>query len=558
MFNGKLQSLGTKKTTSDTAKNNLANPFLNAGLKKSAETLSGNGALKYSTTGNPFVDQFSFIGSYKQPRSFQDIEKDCEILWADSGENCVKFIYYIRLITRKVQLFDGYTTKDTQKGGQLKHEGIMRMIWLHQKAPKVFWKNIGLFVSVGSWQDIIKMLQYDLIHHNWENKVLDWKRFGALILSGLANENTSELLKKYLPQIKANSACKTVEAEADNMIAKWICNLVYGTKEGSSSYKKYRTLKTSGTAHGWQKLISQGKHNLIDFSTIHGRALTLLSRSKFLKNQGLEEKYEQWITKPETEVKYTGFIHELFQKLPTTLSGLSVAERDTINKQFETYLNKGGQYKMEKIIVVRDISNSMGATCTGTTLSCYNIAKILALYFSFYLKDEFSNSYIEFNSKSKLCNWTGNTPLERFYNDNSKFIGKTNFMGVIELFCELKKTGIPQESYPTTIVCLSDGEFNPTQLDKTNVEAALDMLRNSDFSNEYVNNFKIILWNLNSKYYGKNTGKKFETFGIDVPNVYYFGGFSPEVISFLTNEIKNASQIVDESLSQEILEMIKM
>lgn len=558
MFSNKLNTLNLNKTTSDTAKNNLANPFLNAGLKKSAETLSGNGALKYSTTGNPFVDQFSFIGSYKQPRSFQDIEKDCEILWADSGENCVKFIYYIRLITRKVQLFDGYTTKDTQKGGQLKHEGIMRMIWLHQKAPKVFWKNIGLFVSVGSWQDIIKMLQYDLIHHNWENKVLDWKRFGALILSGLANENTSELLKKYLPQIKANSACKTVEAEADNMIAKWICNLVFGTKEGSSSYKKYRALKTSGTAHEWQKLISQGKHNLIDFSTIHGRALTLLSRSKFLKNQGLEEKYEQWITKPETkDVKVNSFVHELFSNLPGALSELNKGTQETINKQFASLVKKGGENQGTKLMVVRDISRSMGATCRGTNMSCYNVAKALALYFSEFLDGPFANSFIQFHSVAEMKNWGDGSPLEKWYNDNGNFIGKTDFQRVIQLLCDIKASGVDESYFPKGLLLISDTEFNRAQLGKTNVEVALETLRRAGFSEDYVNNFILVLWNLNSEFYGKTTGKKFETYG-DVKNVFYFGCFSPETISFLTSKISTASEIVTEALSQEVLSYIKI
>lgn len=52
MFTAKKQKLFdvNKNKTSET------NSFVEAGLKKSAETLSQNGALKYSTTGNPFVD----------------------------------------------------------------------------------------------------------------------------------------------------------------------------------------------------------------------------------------------------------------------------------------------------------------------------------------------------------------------------------------------------------------------------------------------------------------------------------------------------------------------
>ncbi|WP_219119438.1 hypothetical protein, partial [Klebsiella pneumoniae] len=149
----------------------------------------------------------------------------------------------------------------------------------------------------------------------WEGRQLNWKKFGDLVLSGLENSNSSELVKKYLPQIKANSACKTVEAQADNMIAKWVCSLLFGNKGEStgSTYKQYRKLKNSGTAHEWQKLISQKNFDAIDFGKIHGRALSKLVQSKFLFNQKLSDKYAAWITSPETkDVKYTGFVHELF------------------------------------------------------------------------------------------------------------------------------------------------------------------------------------------------------------------------------------------------------
>ena len=556
MFSAKLKTLNLSTNTS--VKNNLANAFVNAGLKKGAETLSGNGALKFSSSGSPFVDQFSFLGSYKKPRSFEEIEKDCELLWAEDQLKCVKFIHYIRLITRKVQLFNGHTTEVSQKGAQLKHEGIMRMIWLHQKAPKTFWKNIGLFVSVGSYADVIKMLQYDLTHHNWDKKVLDWRKFGGFILSSLGNENTSELLKKYLPQIKANSACKTVEAEADNIIAKWICSLVFGEKDkNGSTYKKYRKLKSGGTAHDFQKLISQQKYDLLDFSKIHGRALSLMVRSNFLKNHNLEERYNKWIEKPETEVKYTGFVTDLFTKLPAAQSGLTKAEIDTINKQFDTLVEKGGKAEMNDIIVARDISNSMSALATGTTMNCFSVAKAIGLYFSKYLDGAFKDSYIEFRSKAKMAQYKGDTVLDRWYNDQSRFNGSTNFQNIFDLFCEIKEQGVIELDFPKTLLCISDGEFNPAQLGKTNVETALNKLRNAGFSEEYVSNFKIVLWNLQSSYYGKNTGKKFESFG-EVPNVYYLSGYSPEAISFLTSKIKNASELVDGALSQEIFKYISL
>ena len=561
MFEARKESLGTKSTaTSGNSKNVLPNAFVNAGMKKGAETLSGNGALKYSTTGDAFTDQFSFLGSYKKPRTFAEIEKDCELLWSIDKRKAVMFNSYLRLITRQVSLFDGNKTETSQRGAELKHEGIMRMIWLHQKDQNIFWKNVGLFVSMGSWNDIIKMLQYDLVFHSWEGRVLNWDKFGKLILSALSNENTSELLKKYLPQIKASSACKTVDAQADTMIAKWICSLLFGTKGENTgkTYKMYRKMKSSGTAHEFQKLISQGKFNLLDFNTIHGRALMLMTKSKFLKNQGLEAKYAEWITKPETkDVKYTGFIHELFEGIPTQLAQLDVNRRETINKQFATLVKKGGESEITKFIVVRDTSGSMGSTCTGTNMTCYNVAKALALYFSEFLSGKFADSWIEFNNTAKMHNWTGNSPIEKWYNDNSGYVGGTNFQSVIKLFCDIRSQGVSEADFPSGILCVSDAEFNPTSLGKTNVDTALDSLRNAGFSDEYVTNFKIVLWNLQSKAYGSTTGKKFETFG-NVLNVFYYSGFSAATIAFLTGKIETASELIESALAQEILQMIEV
>lgn len=569
MFSTKKTQLfdSTKKPAAKIAKKKAASKkpiplFVEQGMVESVKTKSGNGATKLSSTLDSFVDQFGVIGKYKAPRKFEEIEKDCEILWAEDSLNAVKFIGYLRTIPRKVQLLSGETTEEPQLGGELKHEGIMRMLWLAMKSPETFWKNIGLFVSLGSWHDIFTMLQYDLVHHGWENKKLDWQKFGNLILSGLSNKNSVDLVKKYLPQIKTRTACKTVESQANCMIGKWICSLLFGSKESSLNYKKYRNLKSSGTAHQWQQLISKQKFQEIDFSKIHGRALSLLVKSKFLKNQNLSDKYSEWIKKPETVgVKYTGFVHELFEKLPRSLSDLDSNRRETINKQFQTLIEKAKSEKKEnscKWIPVIDTSGSMGSNCTGTNSTCLDVAKSLALYFSEFLTGKFMNAFIEFNSDAKMHTWKGSTPVEKWYNNKCSYVGSTNFQGVIKLFAKLKSEGIDESEFPTGILCVSDSEFNPTQLGKTNVETAKQTLRSGGFSKDFVDNFRIVLWNLQSTYYGKGTGEKFETTA-NQSHTYYFSGFSGSTISFLNNdEIKTPRQLFDEAMNQTILNSFEL
>lgn len=582
MFESKKKQLFTAKEKQEktTSVKQKPSAFVQAGLKKGAEVLSGNGALKYSTTGNPFVDQFGKVGEYKKPRPFAEIAKDCEELWAVDKLDTVKMAFYIRMISRTLEYQDAkgesHKSEVPQRGAELKHEGIMRIIWLASKDLNAFVFNLPILPMIGSWKDIFTMLQYDLVYHGWGNRVLPWSRIGNLILAALRDSSQSELVKKYLPSIQANGRCTTIEAQADNLIAKWICGLLYPSyKETTASDEQhakyqasYRRLKSSGTAHEWQKLISKKQFTKIDFSKIHGRALSLLVRSKFLKRQGLQDKYEAWIKKPTTQqVKYTGFVHELFMDLGkkySYLSNIPIHVQETINKQFNTLVEKGKGKgteveKVSTLIVVRDTSGSMASESYDIKMSSNDIAKSLALYFSEFLQGKFANSWIEFSSGAQLHQWKGNTVLEKWYNDRAAAGGSTNFQSVIELFCNIKRQGIPEIEFPTGILCISDGEFDKSSLGQTNIETARTTLRKAGFSKEYIDNFVIVLWNIPNKFYGSRSSTKFETFG-DARNVFYYSGFSASVVAFLTSgkPIQTSAELVAEALNQEVLNLIKI
>lgn len=560
MFTAKKTSLFDVKPKATSAPS--TNGFVNAGLKKAATTLSGNGALKYSTTGNAFVDQFGKLGSYKAPRPYADIAKDMSELYAIDPSTAIKFAFYMRTITRPTTNLEGSKTETVQRGAGLKHESIMRLVWLAVNHKDQFALNVRLVPVLGSWKDLITMLKYDLVYNGWEGRVLDWNKFGQLILAGLENPVTTNLVKKYLPSIKTNSACKTVEAQAKNMIAKWICNLLFGTKESSANYKRYRNLKTSGTAHEWQKLISSGKFLDIDFGTIHGRALAQLVSGKFLANRGLEAAYDKWIEAQPT-AKFTGYPHELFATIPNKPYQIK-----TLNKQFGGLVETAKKNAVEGsgLIVVRDTSGSMGSQAPGTKQTCYDIGKALALFFSEMLPEgAFANSWIEFNSTAKMQTWKGSTPYEKWTNDRSSYVGGTNFQSVIELFASIKRSGVPESDFPTGILCISDSEFNPTQLGKTNVETARTTLKSAGFSDEYVKGFQIVLWNLQNSHYGKGSGEKFETFG-ETTNCFYFSGYDGAMLAFLTG-VKDASgnvkaapktdvELFEAALDQEILSLV--
>jgi len=117
MFNSKQEKLFDVKEKQTTS---VKNAFIDAAMEDSITTTSGNGAKKYTTTLNDFVDQFGFISNYRKPRSFEDISKDMFLLWSQDPKQTLKLTLYIRMISRKVQLFNGLKTEKTQIGQGLK------------------------------------------------------------------------------------------------------------------------------------------------------------------------------------------------------------------------------------------------------------------------------------------------------------------------------------------------------------------------------------------------------------------------------------------------------
>lgn len=510
------------------------NNFINEGMKNSAIVSSENGAMKYNSTSNEFLTQFGQIASYRKARSFSEVSNDMSTLWAIDPQLAMRFAFFVRMISRANNV-----TGNKDRGAGMRAEGILRVMWMQIHHPNEYWKNFHLYISIGSVKDIIDMMVMD------KNNQLNWNKLGGYVISYLTDENQSELMKKYLPQYYSTGKQKTERQIRNSIVAKHLMTMI------GISQKEYRLLKSSGTAHSWQQAISTKSFNKLNFDKIHGRALMKLSKGKFFANQGLVEQFLAYIEKNDT-LKYTGHIVDLF----TSMNQSNILRNKTIDRQFMSTV----ETIKSNLIVVRDTSASMASPANGLKTSCFDVAKAIALWFSYSLKGEFENNWIEFNNTAKMHTWKGTTPTEKWFNDKSSFVGSTNFMSVIELFANLLKNGVPESDFPEGILCISDNEFNAAQIETTNVESARKLLREAGFSNTYVDNFKIVLWNL------KRVGHeiKFETYD-DHTNVFYFSGYSPEIIHFLNgDEVKaegekvgaNAVEVMLAALNQPTLQLI--
>ena len=109
------------------------------------------------------------------------------------------------------------------------------------------------------------------------------------------------------------------------------------------------------------------------------------------------------------------------------------------------------------------------------------------------------------------------------------------------------------------------GEFDSCGTNKsTNFQRAIERLREAGFSEEYVNSFKIILWDIPNGWYGNNNGVKFEDFA-DAPNFFYMSGYDPSAVAFIlggdipkAKAPKNAEELFMTAMDQELLNRVKI
>lgn len=243
--------------------------------------------LKKVTTGDIFLDDFLNHSCYRKPRTFGQVAKTMETQYVLSVEKTLKMLLYIRMVKRQTNLQGTIVDVNTHTEG-LRHEGIMRMIWLHTVNEDLFFDNLVLYLCLGSWRDVFEMLRLDH-EYNGKEKVLNWNRIANIIIGGLSNPHVCDYIKKFMPRIMANSKIKTVREESNTIIGKYLCNRM------QIGFKDYRVLKASGNKHTWQQQIARGEYDDINLHNMPITVRRLLAKSKFIENQDLRYKFEDYM-----------------------------------------------------------------------------------------------------------------------------------------------------------------------------------------------------------------------------------------------------------------------
>ena len=498
-----------------------------------------NGALSYATTGSAFIDQFGKAGSYRG-RTLEEVFADQESLWRENKEFAVKFPFYLRMITRKTKMADGSVTETPQRGQGARDEAFKRLLWFLYNQSEIFYSNLWLLPVVGSWKDLWVLLTM--------SNDIDQRKVFEVIAEGTQSESQRDLVKKYMPQIRANKKCNTDWAKATNNLAKAFC------KWAGWSAQEYRLFKSSGKAHEFQKFISQKRYDLLDWNKISGKALLNLATGRFLTNQHLEANYLDWISTTPT-AKFNGYPYELLMKLNTlgfarkrVLTTQDKISKMTIDAQFENLLKtakEGTGAITGNVWCALDTSGSIRCRVSiGSELTACDVCVSLGIYFSSLNEGAFNKNVIMFDDESHVKQLSGTfTEMYQQIVRTSTAWGSTNFQSVINEIVRIRRRfpNIPLEDFPTTLLVVSDMQFNPVGGNtNTNYEWAKKDLAKV-FPQEWVDNFKFIWWQVN----GRRTTDMPAT--MDDGGCYFISGFDGSVVTML---LGGESQVVDEKTGE--------
>ena len=527
------------------------NDFIKVNTMGEGTAMTENGAVSYATIGSALLDQFGKAASYRG-RDINTVWNEQEILWAENPEFALKFPFYLRMITRQSNITGKGKTEKVQRGAGVRDEAFKRLLWIAKYHPTEFYHNLWLLPVVGSWKDLWVLLSTN------EN-FLDKKTFFYVIAEGINDASHKDLIKKYMPRIRSNKKCNTEWAKNTNNLAKEFCKYV------GWSYNQYRFYKSTGKAHEFQTIICKGLYNNINWNTIPGKALLNLVSGKFLQNHNLEEKYINWINE-QPVAKFNGYPFELGRKIGTNRYVISLAEKITIDKQFDCLIKTGKSDNGAingNVLCALDTSCSMACGAldkNGTTP--FHVCVSLGIYFSELNTGDFHNVVAMFDNKSSLLKLKGNTFSEKWNEITSQNTawGGTNYMSLIDMIVDTRKNNPNMDinDFPTTLLVVSDMQFNNCGY-RSNYEITKQKL-SKVFPKEFVDNFKIVWWYC--------TNRKTSDFPSTMEHggTYMFSGYDGSIISFLLGGENNEKEsktpptmqeIIEAAFNQEVLSLIK-
>jgi hypothetical protein len=183
----------------------------------------------------------------------------------------------------------------------------------------------------------------------------------------------------------------------------------------------------------------------------------------------------------------------------------------------------------ERVLPVCDVSGSMSSPAGGNaTVSCMDVCISLGLYISERNEGKFKDAFITFSETPNLQYLNGNLNDRYIQLQRADWGMSTNLEAVFNLVLrQAKQFNLPESEMPTTILIMSDMEFNSATRARN---SALDMIR-EEYAKAGYTMPKLVFWNIQSRGAGNIPVQVTDN------GTALVSGFSPAILkSLLTGE----------------------
>lgn len=357
----------------------------------------------------------------------------------------------------------------------------------------------------------------------------------AVIASGLRDESTQALVKKWLPREKSSNKAIAVE------LMKF---LELTPKQYRKLLASSETVETLMCAKRWEE---------INFSHVPSNASNRYRKAFFKHQQTRFEQYVQALTNGDTDVKVNVGVlypYEIVKNIPTYGGSVDTVTRQFLTAQWKALPNYVGD---AKILPMIDVSGSMSCGVgvssemrgkSMASLSCMQVAVSLGMYLSMKNTGSFQNTYLTFAERPTLNTIEGDIVDAYQTVLRANWGGNTNIEAAFKLILDVAvKNKVPQSEMPQYLMILSDMQFD---MACRNPKASMYKMAKQMYKDAGYELPNIIFWNINAY---DNTPVKFDKEGTALVS-----GFSPSIVeAVLKADLESATQITPYDVMMEAI-----
>lgn len=428
------------------------------------ETRTTNGMVAFKSSLNPLVDFFSKVGDARGIDMTGYFDKALE----QNPDVTLRTLLWARDIrggAGERQTFRNLIIHAVESGIEIP-EGFLH------KVPEV-----------GRWDDLLV-----LVDTKYEDLVFD------MIGEALASQDG--LCAKWMP--RQGAIAQKIRTHLGMSPKQWRKTLVTLTS----------VVEQKMCANAWNK---------IEYKTVPSKAVGIYSKA-FARHDGERfQDYKDAATKGEVKVNASAIF-------PCDIVHNSLYGDTQLAEAQWKNLPDYCEGSEERLLAVVDVSGSMGAPVDNkSSVTCMDVAISLGIYTAEKMQGEFHESFITFTDRPEVISFGKGSSLQHKIARTKRYVGySTNIEGVFDaVLTSAVRNKIPEEQMPTTLVIMSDMQFNAQigDFNTTSFEMAKKKYEKAGY-----NLPRIVYWNIGAGKYGNSPVTAHETGAVMV------SGFSPAIL----------------------------